>query len=139
MVFSVWCLGNCQKLLTTDQFLVSTMLFTNINIYFFNLRFDRFSIIAKKSQSNQEQYSLCCSSPCFCVLLCTHYGAKEIGVLRLLFPDYVISFDYAAIYKNGDKGNIKNYRPISFLNLYYEIYTITLKGYLRYKNVFAIK
>ena len=103
--FSVWCLGNSQKLLTTNQFLVSTILFTNINISFFNLRFDRFSIIAKKSQSNQEQCSLCCSSPCFCVLLCTHYGPlqcfsihfrklKEIGVLRPIFPDYVISCDY---------------------------------------------
>ena len=57
----------------------------------FKLRFDRFSIIAKKSQSNQEQCSLCCSSSCFFVLLCTHYGLlqcfstyfcklKEIGV-----------------------------------------------------------
>ena len=104
----VWCLGNSQKLLTTNQFLVTIILFININIPFFNLRFDRFSIIAKKSQSNQEQCSLCCSSPCFCVLLCTHYGTlqcfstyfcklKEIGVLRPLFPDYVISCDYVQI------------------------------------------
>ena len=103
--FSVWCSGNSQKLLTPNQFVVTTILFTNINIPFFNLRFDRFSIIAKKSQSNQEQYSLCFSSPCFCVLLCTHCGPlqcfstyfrklKEIGVLRSLFPDYVISCDY---------------------------------------------
>ena len=46
--FSVWCLENSQKLLTTNQFLVTTILFTNINIPFFNLGFDRFSIIAKK-------------------------------------------------------------------------------------------
>ena len=26
----------------------------------------------QKCQSNQEQYGLCCSLPCFCVLLCTH-------------------------------------------------------------------
>ena len=46
--FSVCCLGNSQKLLTTNQFLVSAILFANINIYSFNLRFDRFSIIVKK-------------------------------------------------------------------------------------------
>ena len=71
--------------------------------------FDRFSIIAIKSQSNQEQCSLCCSSPCFCVLLCNHYGPlqcfstsfrklKEVGVLRPIFSDYVISFDYVHTY-----------------------------------------
>ena len=98
--FSVWFLVNSQKLLTTNQFLVSTIFFTIMNISFFSLRFDLFS-----SQSNQEQCSLCCSSPCFRVLLCTHYGPlqcfstyfrklKEIGVLRPIFPDYVISCDY---------------------------------------------
>ena len=106
--FSVWCLGNSQRLLTPNQLLVSTILFTNINISLFNLRFDRFSIIVKKSQSNQQQFSLSCSSPCFCVLLCTHYGPlqsfstyfhklKEIGVLRPIFPHYVISCDYGFI------------------------------------------
>ena len=47
--FSVWCLGSSQNLLTTNQFLVSTILFTIVNISFFNLRFDFFSIIAQKS------------------------------------------------------------------------------------------
>ena len=48
---------------------------------------------------------MCCSSLCFRVLLCTHYGPlqcfstyfrklKEIGVLRPIFPDYVNSCDY---------------------------------------------
>ena len=48
---------------------------------------------------------MCCSSPCFLVLLCTHYGPlqcfatyfcklKEIGVLRPIFPDYAISCDF---------------------------------------------
>ena len=60
--------------------------------------FDRFSIMAKSSQSNQEQYSLCCSSPCFCISLCTHHRplqcfstyfrkSEEIGALRPKFPD----------------------------------------------------
>ena len=109
--FSVWCLGSSQKLLTTNQFLVSTIFFTIMNISFFSLRFDLFS-----SQSNQEQCSLCCSSPCFRVLLCTHYGPlqcfstyfrklKEIGVLRPIFPDYVISCDYDQIYDLVKKHN----------------------------------
>ena len=46
--FSVWSLGNSQKLLTTNQFLVSTIFFTIMNISFFSLRFDLFSIIAKE-------------------------------------------------------------------------------------------
>ena len=64
-----------------------------------------FQLSPRKGQSNQEQCSLCCSSTCFRVLLCTHYGPlqcfstyfrklKEIGVLRPIFPDYVISCDY---------------------------------------------
>ena len=47
-LFSVWCLGNFQKSLTKNQFLVSTVFFTNINISFLSPRFDLFSIIAKK-------------------------------------------------------------------------------------------
>ena len=108
--YAVWCLENSQKLLTIKQFLVVAIFFTNINISFFNLRFDLFSIITKKNQSNQEQCSLCCSSFWFCVLLCTHNRLfqcfstcfcklKEIGVLRSIFPDYAISCDYGLIKK----------------------------------------
>ena len=46
--FSVWSLGSSQKLLKTNQFLVSTIFFTIMNISFFSLHFDLFSIIAKK-------------------------------------------------------------------------------------------
>ena len=42
----------------------------------------------------------------------------------------------STIYKKGDERDIGNYRPISFLNLYYKIYTTILKGYPRYKIVF---
>ena len=56
--FSAWCLGNYQKLLTTNQFLVSTIFFTIINISFFNLRFDLFSIITKKV--NQIRNNVVC-------------------------------------------------------------------------------
>ena len=77
-----------------------------MNISFFSLHFDFFSIIAK--ELNQEQCSMCYNLPCFLVLLCTHYGLlqcfstyfqklKEIGVLRPIFLDYVISCDYGVI------------------------------------------
>ena len=97
--FSVWSLGNSQKLLKTNQFLVSTIFFTIMNISFFSLRFDLFSIIAKEvNQIRSNECSLWCSSSCFLVLLCIHYGPlqcfsthfrqlKEIGVLRPIFPD----------------------------------------------------
>ena len=83
-------------------------IFYSYEYLFFSLRFDLFNH-RQRSQLNQEQCSMCCSSPCFLVLLCTHYGQlqcfstyfrklKEIGVLRPIFPDYVISCDY--IYMN---------------------------------------
>ena len=45
----------------------------------------------------------------------------------------------SATYKIGDKRDIENYRPTSFLNLYYKIYTTILKGYLHYKTAFCHK
>ena len=40
-------LRNFQELLTTNQFLVSTIFFAIMNISFLSLRFDLFSVIAK--------------------------------------------------------------------------------------------
>ena len=48
LLFFIWSLGNSKKLLTTNQLLVSTIFFTIMNISFFSLRFDLFSIIAKE-------------------------------------------------------------------------------------------
>ena len=44
-----WCLGNSHELLTINQFLVSAMFFTIMNISFFNLRFVLFLSLQKKS------------------------------------------------------------------------------------------
>ena len=80
-------------------------------------------------QSNQEQCSMCCGSPCFRVLLCTHYGPlqcfstyfrklKEIGVLQPIFPDYVISCDYV----HGCSSSIKEINRLiwgGISNIYY--------------------
>ena len=82
-------------------------IFYNYEYFFFQSAFWSLFNHRQRSQSNQEQCSMCCSSPCFLVLLCTHYGPlqcfstyfrklKEIGVLRSIFSDYVISCDYDA-------------------------------------------
>ena len=57
--FSVWYLVNFQKLLKTNKFLVSTIFFTIMNISFFSLRFDLFSIIAK--EVNQIRNNVVCA------------------------------------------------------------------------------
>ena len=104
--FFVWSLGNPQKLLTTNQFLVSTIFFTIMNISFFSLGFDLFSIIAKEVSQIRNNvvcvvarlvFLFCCA---LTMLQCfsTYFGKlKEIGVLRPIFPDYVISCDYGLI------------------------------------------
>ena len=56
--FSVWSLGNYRKLLTANQFLDSRIFFTIINISFFSLRFDLFSIITK--DVNQIRNNVVC-------------------------------------------------------------------------------
>ena len=102
--FSVWCLRNYQKLLTTNQFLVSTIFFRNVFL-FFNLCFDLFSIITKKVNQIRNNVVCVVAHLVFVLSLCTHYGPlqcfstyfrklKEIRVLRPIFPDYVISCDY---------------------------------------------
>ena len=71
-------------------------IFYNYEYFFFQSAFWSLFNHRQRSQSNQEQCSLCCGSPCFRVLLCTHYGPlqcfstyfhklKEIGVLRPYF------------------------------------------------------
>ena len=71
--FSVLCLGNSQKLLTTNQFLLSTIFLTIMNISFFNLRFDLFSIMAK--EVNQVRNNVVCVAArlvfAFCCALAT--------------------------------------------------------------------
>ena len=75
-------------------------IFYNYEYFFFQSAFWFLFNHRQRSQSNQKQCSLRCSSPCFLVLLCTHYGPlqcfskyfrklKEIGVLRPITPDYV--------------------------------------------------
>ena len=99
--FSIWCLENYQKLLTTNQYLVSPIFFTIMNISFFNLCFNLFSMIAK--EVNQIRNNVVCVVAdlvfVFCCALTTGFSTyfrklKEIRVLRPIFPDYDISCDY---------------------------------------------
>ena len=80
-------------------------IFYNYEYFFFQSAFWSLFNNRQRSQSNQEQCSLCRGSPCFRVLLCSHYGPlqcfstyfcklKEIGVLRPIFPGYDISCDF---------------------------------------------
>ena len=66
--FSVWSLGNSQKLLKTNQFLVSTIFFTIMNISFFSQHFDLFSIIAK--EVNQIRNNVVCVVARLAFLFC---------------------------------------------------------------------
>ena len=68
LYFFVWSLGNSQKLLKKTQVLVSTIVFTTINISFFSLRFDLFSIIAK--EVNQIRYNAVCVVARYVFLFC---------------------------------------------------------------------
>ena len=106
--FSVRSLGNSQKLPTTNQYLVSTIFCAITNISFFSLRFDLFSIITK--EVNQIRNNVVCVVARLVFLFCCaltrgrcnafqriFHKLKKIGVLRPIFPDYVISCDYDSI------------------------------------------
>ena len=69
------------------------------------------------------------------VLLDVYGSWRKLGTINVTSRTGIIS----APYKKGDKRNIENYRPTSFLNLHYEIYTTILKGYLHYKTAFYHK
>ena len=101
--FSVWYLGNSQKLLTTNQFLVSTVFFIIMNISFFSVRFDLLSTIAKEGSQIRDMavmarlvFLFCCALNMGCSNAFQHTfrKLKEIGVLRSIFPGNVISSDY---------------------------------------------
>ena len=97
-----------SEITNNKPFLVSTIFFTSMNVSFFNLHFNLFSIITKKVNQIRNNVVCVVAHLVFVLLLCTHYGPlqcfstyfrklKEIGVLRPIFPDYVISCDYGSI------------------------------------------
>ena len=86
--FLVWCLRNSQKLLTANQFLVSTMFFTIMNISLFNLCFYLFLIIIKEVNQIRNNV-LCFSLPCFHILLCFHY--RLLQCFSTYFCKYIVN------------------------------------------------
>ena len=64
--FSIWSSGKSWRILAANQFLVSTIFLTDINIYFFNLCSDLFSIIGKKVNQirSNEARLIFLVSPC---------------------------------------------------------------------------
>ena len=96
--FSVWSSGNSQKLLKINQFLISTIFYTIMNISFFSLLFHLFSIITK--EVNQIRNNAVCFVALLVFLFCCALTTsrcnafqhiflklKEIGVLRSIFSD----------------------------------------------------
>ena len=101
--------------------------FYKYKIFFFNLQFDCFSIITKKvNQIRNNAYSLCCSSPYFRVLLCTHYGLLQCfsTYFRKLKkksefyydPHFQTMLFFVTMFRGCSKVNLKIYDVISCLN-----------------------
>ena len=84
--FSVWSLGNSQKLLKTNQFLVSTIFFTIMNISFFNLRFDFFSIIAK--EVNQIRNNVVCVVARLVFVFCCALTTGRCNAFQHIFVSF---------------------------------------------------
>ena len=89
-------LRKSSKITTNKPIFSQNSISYNYEYFLFQCAFWSLFNQQQRSQSNQEQCSLCCSSPCFLVLLCTHYGPlwcfstyfgklKEIVVLRPIF------------------------------------------------------
>ena len=67
------------------------------------------------------------------VLLDIYDSWGRLGTIIVTSRTGIIS----STYKKVDKRDIENYKPTSFLNLYYKIYATILKGYLHYKTDFC--
>ena len=81
----------------------------------------------EKGRSNQQKCTIRCSSPCFLVLLCTHYKplqcfstvfqiSKEITVLHSIFTNCCISCDYDSTTSGTGTRNV---RRVDFPSLAY--------------------
>ena len=81
--FSVWSLGNYQKLLKANQFLVSAIFFTIMNISFFNLRSDIFSIIVKEVY--QIRNSVVCVAARLIFLFCCALTTGRCSAFQHIF------------------------------------------------------
>ena len=95
--FSVWSLGNSQKLLKTNQFLVSTIFFTIINISFFNLRFELFSIIGKVV--NQIRNNVVCVVARLVFVFCCALTTGHCNAFQHIFLNWMKSEFYSPYFQ----------------------------------------
>ena len=100
-LFFQMVLKNFSVITNNKQIFSQCKIFYNCEYFFFQSAFWSLLNHWQRSQSDQEQCSLCCSSPCYRA----HYGPlqyfstffrklKQVWVLRPIFPDYVISCGY---------------------------------------------
>ena len=91
--FSIWCSGNSWKILTTNQFLFNTIFFTKINIPFFQLCSDLFSI-AKKINQIRSNVVCVVGSPvfvCFAITMGRYNAFKGYLRYKTITPENVLS------------------------------------------------
>ena len=101
-------------------------------------KLQRNSQTSKKSQGNDGLKAVFYkhfSNELAPVLLDVYDSWEKLGTISVTYRTGIMS----AMHKKGNKRDIENYRRISFLNLYYKIYTTILKGCLCYKTVFYHK
>ena len=82
-LFFVWSLENSQKLLARNQFFVSTIFFTIMNISFSSLHFDLFSINAK--EVNQIRNNVVCVVACLVFLVCCALTTGSCNAFQHIF------------------------------------------------------
>ena len=116
IVSPVWSLGNSQKLLKTNQFLVSTIFFTIMNFSFFSLRFDLFSIIGK--EVNQIRNNVVCVVACYIFLFCCALTTGRCNVFQ---------------------QNLENLKKTEFYGTYFQRYqSIQVSLYLPFFVTFSL-
>ena len=85
--FSIWFLGNTQKLLARNKFLVGTIFFILMNISFFSLRFNLLSIITR--EVDQIRNNVVCVVARLVFLFCCALTTSRCNAFqRFIFPYY---------------------------------------------------
>ena len=85
--FSIWFLGNTQKLLARNKFLVDTIFFILMNISFFSLRFNLLSIITR--EVDQIRNNVVCVVARLVFLFCCALTTSRCNAFqRFIFPYY---------------------------------------------------
>ena len=84
-LFFCMVLGGSQKLLKTNQVLVSTIFFAIMNISFFSLRFDIFLIIAK--EVNQIRNKVVCVVARLVFLFCCAFTTGHCSAFQHNFAN----------------------------------------------------